>query len=232
MLSQPQLMGLDQSHLIDVDGHQLEPRTAEALKQLQAAARTAGFDLQCANSWRSFDDQLSIYNGKVMGKRPLIDEEGHPLNLETISDNELLRAVFAWSALPGTSRHHWGTDIDFFDGNAISREGLKLEHGEYQGRATNGRLSRWLEDNQTRFGFFRPYSKQLGGSQYKPWHLSFAPVALPAMASFDDNQLAKQLRLTKLALKSRILERLPELLRRNFYHITPAPAQALLFNPK
>ncbi|BDY04680.1 M15 family metallopeptidase [Ferrimonas sp. YFM] len=228
MLTQPQLMGLEQNHLMEVEDQLLECRTAVAFRQMQDAAREAGFDLQCASGWRSFDRQLSIFNGKVMGKRPLVDEEGRPLNPANLNDNELIRAILAWSALPGSSRHHWGTDFDFYDASAISRDELKLEPAEYRGRAPNGKLNRWLDEHMTRFGFFRPYTKNLGGVQPEPWHLSFAPVALPALAAFDERALAEHLKQSKLALKSHILERLPELLRRYFYRVTPAPAATLL----
>ncbi|USD36321.1 M15 family metallopeptidase [Ferrimonas sp. SCSIO 43195] len=227
MLTQSQLMGLEQTHLMEVEDQLLECRTAVAFRQMQEAASKVGLDLQCASGWCSFDSQLSTFNGKVMGKQPLVDEEGRPLNPANLNDNELLRAILAWSSLPGTSRRHWGCDFNFYDANAISRDNLKLEPLEYRGRGPNGKLNRWLDEHMTEYGFFRPYTKNLGGVQPEPWHLSFAPVALPALAAFDERALAEHLKQSKLALKSHILERLPELLRRYFYQVTPAPAATL-----
>ena len=37
-----------------------------------------------------------------------------------------MAAILVWSALPGASRHHWGTDLDVFD-RAVQPPGEPLE---------------------------------------------------------------------------------------------------------
>ncbi|SDJ45049.1 LD-carboxypeptidase LdcB, LAS superfamily [Ferrimonas sediminum] len=223
MLSQQQLLGLDQGHLVALDGQRLESRTAVALRQLQEAAHSAGFDVQIASGWRSFERQLAIFNGKARGQRPLLDKLNQPLCAADLDDDECLNAILFWSALPGASRHHWGTDLDLYDGNAIDGRNLKLEPWEYQGDGPNAPLHHWLCDQADEFGFFFPYREDLGGVQPEPWHLSFAPVSQPALARLSMSALATQLRSSDIALKAEILARLPQLAEQYLHRISPPP---------
>ena len=70
-MTQDQLLGLDEGHLILVgqDPHRLTAATAAAFNDMQVAAAHAGFNLQPASSWRGFDRQLAIWNGKWRGER-------------------------------------------------------------------------------------------------------------------------------------------------------------------
>jgi len=36
--------------------------------------------------------------------------------------SEKIASILRWSALPGTSRHHWGTDLDIIDAKALTAE--------------------------------------------------------------------------------------------------------------
>ena len=42
-----------------------------------------------------------------------------------------------------------------------------------------------------RFGFFRPYRTDRGGVSPEPWHLSYAPVSLPALESLSLSMLPR-----------------------------------------
>ena len=86
-----------------------------------------------------------------------------------------------WSALPGASRHHWGTDIDVFD-QAAMPEGyqLKLTTDEYTGQGLFAPLCTWLQDYLAKEDspeFFLPYAEDRGGVAVEPWHLSYRPIA-------------------------------------------------------
>ena len=83
-----------------------------------------------------------------------------------------------WSALPGASRHHWGTDVDVIDARATAPGyRVQLTPEEYAPGGPFAPLGEWLEANAARFGFFRPFRGVLSGVQPEPWHFSFAPVA-------------------------------------------------------
>ncbi|MBW3141569.1 M15 family metallopeptidase [Ferrimonas balearica] len=222
MLSQAQLLGVDDSHLVAVGPQRLEARTAEAWQALVADAASAGFQLGLCSGWRSFERQMAIFNGKAEGNRPLQNRRGERCDVRVMSDADILDAILAWSALPGMSRHHWGTDLDWFDAGALPASELKLEPWEYQEGGPCHALARWLEPRLASYGFFRPYREALGGVSPEPWHLSFAPVSVPALHAFDANELAMQLDGADLALKESILAQLPGLVERYCYRISPA----------
>jgi LAS superfamily LD-carboxypeptidase LdcB len=115
-----QLTGLDESHLVSTMGnHRLQADVADAFAHLQRDAASAGFELVIASSFRSFSRQLLIWNAKAAGERPVHDDAGTALDMAVLPVQEQLHAILRYSALPGTSRHHWGTDLDVFDAAAL-----------------------------------------------------------------------------------------------------------------
>ncbi|MBY5922290.1 M15 family metallopeptidase [Ferrimonas balearica] len=220
MLTQAQMLGLDDGHLVAVDDRQLEAQTAEAWQALVADARSAGFTLGLCSGWRSFERQLAIFNGKALGTRPLNNRMGDPCDVRIMSDADILDAILTWSALPGTSRHHWGTDLDWYDAGVLSPADLKLEPWEYEAGGPCHELGRWLQPRLASYGFFLPYRQALGGVSPEPWHLSFAPVSVPALGQFDANALAEQLDGADLALKETVLAQLPGLIERYCHRIS------------
>ena len=217
-MTQDQLLGLDESHLILVGRgpHRLTAATAAAFNDMQVAAAYEGFNLQAASSWRSFERQLAIWNGKWRGERPLLDADNQPLDALQLDDMERLHAILRWSALPGTSRHHWGTDLDIYDPDSLPvGTRLALEPWEYEAGGWFADLGEWLGDHMTDFGFFLPYAKPLDAAQgvaYEPWHISFAPES--GEQRLDPNALALCLQQADIEGKACILSHLDEILAR------------------
>ena len=90
--------------------------------------------------------------------------------------------ILRFSALPGTSRHHWGTDLDVYDAGALEVAGvsLQLRPREYAGGGHQASLAEWLDHQVnagTAEGFFRPYRSAHAGVAPEPWHLSYQPLA-------------------------------------------------------
>ncbi len=178
------LTGKTDSHIIQSSHFQkaLHSQVETPLKKLQLKAKEAGFDLQVISGFRSYEAQLSIWNGKANGKRPLLDSNNTPLDISTLSPKEIVSAILKWSAIPGASRHHWGTDIDIYDANAIPAEGyaIQLTPAEVAPNGIFGKFHSWLDQiiaNGESEGFFRPYDQDRGGVAPEKWHLSFAPLA-------------------------------------------------------
>ncbi|MGL5030573.1 MAG: M15 family metallopeptidase [Aeromonas sp.] len=223
-MMQAHLLGLDESHLMLIDGgpHRLTPATAAAFKSMQAAAAQAGFNLQAASSWRSFERQLAIWNGKWHGERPLLDAACQPIDALQLSDEARLHAILRWSALPGTSRHHWGSDLDIYDPNALpANTKLALEPWEYEQGGWFADLSQWLDAHMGEFGFFLPYAKPLGdacGVAYEPWHISFGPESLSQR--LDPAALALCLQQADIEGQSAILANLDDIMAR---YLLPCP---------
>lgn len=179
---------------------------------LRRAARAAGFALEAASAFRDFDRQLKLWNGKWSGARPLNDAAGRPLDASRLSPAERVSAILRWSALPGASRHHWGTDVDLIDANAVApghRVALEIE--EYLPGGPFGPLAGWLELHAARFGFFRPFRGLRSGVQAEPWHFSFAPVAEAARRALHPEVLTEALATAPLLGIDEILARLPAL---------------------
>ena len=174
-----------------------------------------GYDLQIASAFRSFERQLVIWNSKVRGDRPVLDEQGQPLNIKNLSEKEKVFAIMRWSALPGCSRHHWGTDMDIWDSAAVPLDYvLQLSPDEYQQDGPFYDLSCWLEEHAEAFGFVRPYAIDRGGVSPEPWHLSYAPVAQVFDAKLDTQYICKILDNSDLLLRDAILDHLDEIISR------------------
>ena len=70
-----------------------------------------------------------------------------------------VETILLWSALPGMSRHHWGSDVDVADGRVMAAGyTLRLELDEFRRGGAFAALSAWLGANMRRFGFYRPYT--------------------------------------------------------------------------
>lgn len=171
-------LGLDETHL-DVlpDGHALTATARAAWQRLVGRADKAGFALAPASSWRGYSRQLAIFNGKAEGSRAVHDDRGEFLSRDDHDDWSWLQHILRFSALPGTSRHHWGTDLDVYD-RSVLPEGyqLQLTPAEYARGGVQGALTEWLDGllaADDAEGFFRPYSVDSGGIAPEPWHLSY-----------------------------------------------------------
>jgi LAS superfamily LD-carboxypeptidase LdcB len=178
-----QLTGREESHLLLLPGgHKLQPDAALAFAALQADALEAGFELAVASSFRSFGRQLAIWNGKAGGDRPVYDDAGRVVNMAGLSRSEQLHAILRYSAVPGTSRHHWGTDLDVYDAAAVAADyRLQLSPQEVAAGGVFDPLHCWLDQRmaaQESHGFYRPYATERGGVAPERWHLSYAPLAL------------------------------------------------------
>jgi len=196
--------------------------------RLVAEARRAGFDLRILSGFRSFEDQLSIWNRKATGKRAVLNSDAAPIDITTLSERELILAILRWSALPGASRHHWGTDLDVYDA-AAKPEGYEIEliPEEVNAGGMFGPLHAWLDERiaaDTAFGFFRPYDRDRGGVAPERWHLSHVPVAERYLLALTPECLRETVQQADMALKESVLEYLDEIFERFVMNINrPTP---------
>ena len=98
-----------------------------------------------------------------------------------MSPEEIVFAILRWSALPGGSRHHWGTDFDVIDAAAVPEDfRVQLTPEEVADRGVFGPFHCWLDERIAEgksYGLFRPYAVDRGGVAPERWHLSYAPRA-------------------------------------------------------
>jgi LAS superfamily LD-carboxypeptidase LdcB len=179
---------------------------------LRRAAQAVGFDLAPMSSFRDFARQLNIWNGKFSGERPMFDAGGAKLDAKSLTPRERVDAILLWSALPGASRHHWGTDLDLVD-RCLSEAGyqIKLTREEFAPGGPFAPLNLWLDANAPRFGFFRPFQGVRSGVQPEPWHFSFAPIAEKARQRLSPQVLRSAIAGAPLLGKEVVLGSLDEL---------------------
>lgn len=153
--------------------HAVHPAIVDDFLALQASAKEEGIDLQIASAYRDFERQLAIWNAKASGQRPLLDDNGRPLDFDALDNWQIVQAILRWSALPGSSRHHWGSDLDIFDAAAVEPGyRLQLTPQEYCSDGIFHALVEWLPDALPKFGFYRPYAVDAGGTAPEAWHIS------------------------------------------------------------
>lgn len=140
----------------------------EAFQMMYVEALKEGVKLRIVSATRNFDHQKRIWENKWTGKTT-IETGANALKIYPDASKRALK-ILEYSSMPGTSRHHWGTDVDF---NALNN--AWFENGEGQ------RVYQWLTAHASNFGFCQPYTalgeKRLTGYQEEKWHWTYVPVA-------------------------------------------------------
>lgn len=184
MINTDVLLGLSEEHLTDWnEDFKIHSEAYSPLTSLKETLKNSQHELKVISAFRSFETQQIIWNNKSLGKRVLLDPTGQPMDYDSLSSEQIVKAILKWSALPGLSRHHWGTDIDIFDENLRPENySVELTPAEVNDEGIFGPFHQSidkliLENNSN--DFFRPYSKDLGGVSPERWHISYAPTATP-----------------------------------------------------
>jgi len=205
------LLGKTTDHLVPFLGtsYLVHKLIAQDLRRLKDKAQEAGFDMQIISSFRQYSRQLTIWNEKVLGRRPVLDYNGKVLDISRLTNKELLYAIMRWSAVPGSSRHHWGTDIDIYDAKTQNASDVKLTPEECEGNGPAAELNRWLDQqiNQYKsFGFYRPYAEDRGGVAPEKWHLSHCFISQKISQQYTHSIFKKHIEGSEILLKKELLE--------------------------
>ncbi|MGL6123101.1 MAG: M15 family metallopeptidase [Shewanella sp.] len=211
-LSSPELVEYLSPYHLGYHRFWLEQNTAIAFNAMAEKAEDVGIKLAICSAHRPFDRQLAIWNAKACGQRVLLDANELPLNIQGLSDGAIVDSILLWSALPGTSRHHWGTDLDVFDAAQINVKALRLVKAEYDQGGPCAKLHAWLVDNAYDFGFYFPFQQGQSAVSPEPWHISYFPVAQLLLPQFDRTELAILLENSDMLLKNTVLPRLDSLI--------------------
>lgn len=84
------------------------------------------------------------------------------------NEQQTAEEILKYSSMPGTSRHHWGTDVDI---TSVSSDYFK---NNPQGKI----LYQWLKTNMSHYGFCQPFNEgRKGGYLPEEWHWSYQPIA-------------------------------------------------------
>jgi zinc D-Ala-D-Ala carboxypeptidase len=150
------------------EGMYLRKEAYAKFMEMAAAAKKDGVHFTIKSATRNFEAQKTIWEGKWSGTRLL---EGNQ-NAKKAFPDPTKRAlkILEYSSMPGTSRHHWGTDIDLNDfTNAYFEKGKGLK--EYE----------WLVAHAGEYGFCQPYTPKGAarpdGYNEEKWHWSYLPIS-------------------------------------------------------
>lgn len=149
------------------DGMYLRHEAYEAFIKMHEAARKDGIKLLIISATRTFDQQKNIWERKWTGKTLVRDTN---LAIAFPDPVERIQRVLLFSSMPGTSRHHWGTDIDL---NSVQDSYFLKGYGK--------KVYDWLCLHASKYGFCQPYTPfdklRPGGFQEEKWHWSYLPLA-------------------------------------------------------
>jgi LAS superfamily LD-carboxypeptidase LdcB len=171
VLSKEQLMGqfdptLDSNFVevaypyTDRTGMLLRKEVYEAFKLMWEAAKKDNIELKIISSTRNFDQQKKIWEAKW-----------DRYATETPDPKARALRILEYSSMPGTSRHHWGTDLDIND----------LNDASFVGKGVHRKVYEWMRQNAHRYGFGQPYTEKgadrPNGYNEEKWHWSYLPLS-------------------------------------------------------
>ncbi len=204
------LTGLSEQHLLTrSNGFMLHKDAALPFSLLSTSAKAAGIDIKIVSAFRSYQRQSTIWHAKFAGTRPVYNQEGQVVDIVGLTEKAKLDAILLYSALPGASRHHWGTELDVYDAAAVPPDYRpQLEPAEYGPDGPFYRLQQWLSAYAAEFGFFLPYREFRGGVAAEPWHLSYQPIASQYLAQMTPTLLRQCLEQHPIAGQALVLKHL------------------------
>lgn len=169
---------------VDIELHgkgiNLRKEAHDAFVEMKKAAYSDGIDIKIISSYRSFDRQEAIWERKYL---KYTEEDGmEPL--------PAIDKIIEYSTIPGTSRHHWGTDIDVIDGYP-EVGGDVLVPGKFENGGPFENFKIWMGENSEKFGFHLVYTnvEKRRGFKYEPWHYSYAPLSIPMLKEFRSKNI-------------------------------------------
>ena len=162
----------------------LRAEAHDAFVEMKKMAYSDGIDLKIVSSYRNFGRQEGIWERKYS---KYTEEKG----MEPI---DAIDKIIEYSTVPGTSRHHWGTDIDIVDGYR-KVEGDVLVPSKFGAGGPYEDFKKWMDENSTAFDFHMVYTDdpKRKGFKHEPWHYSFAPISAPMLTAFRNKNIMQLL---------------------------------------
>ena len=212
------LRDVESPDFIDVEGYKVDKEILYFYNKLKDTLARDGFKLRLESAYRPFERQLSIWNRKAKGELPLLDATGIPMERPR-DEEQLMYAILTWSALPGASRHHLGTDLDVVDGNACPENyEVQLTPAECDGMFApfHKRLTELMSAGES-FGFERVFVPGRGKIQPEKWHIAHLPTSRKYLEHFSLKELRALYEKTDIACKAALLDNLDSLAKDYIY---------------
>lgn len=206
------LTGKTQKHVVwnDYLGSYLHPNTLEPFLKLKKAAQKESIQIKIVSCFRSYEKQLAIWNRKLLGKSPVYNKNFQTISIPTLKEEDALYTLLTWIALPGASRHHWGTEFDIIDAAALSpNDKFYLLPNEFSENGIFSRLGKWLKKNSSQYGFYFPYDENSkGGIHHEPWHISHKETSTSFARLMQLDILKTCISEAEIMLKDLIIEKI------------------------
>lgn len=202
--SNPQFFGKD---------YKLRKEAHEAFLKMRSAALQAGIAIKVVSSYRNYAHQNRIWERKYK-----------KFTAEGLTPIKAIKKIVEYSTIPGTSRHHWGTDLDIVDGNAPQPRGLLLAEN-FDSEGPFCKFKEWMDKNANHFGFYLVYTdhKTRKGFKYEPWHFSYAPLAIPMLKAYKKLDIKTELQKAKLLGSANFTkEFIDQYIAENIFDISPS----------
>ncbi len=156
----------------------LRKEAYKAFIKMYDAAENDDINLNIISAFRSFNHQKYIWERKWNGK---VKVDGEYLNNTIKGDLFKANKILLYSSMPGSSRHHWGTDIDL---NNLENKYFETGKGK--------KIYQWLTTHAAEYGYCQVYtSNRKFGYQEEKWHWSYIPLAKKML-----NEYQKQIKIS------------------------------------
>lgn len=174
-ISYEELIGKGNPNLYG-EGYQLLKEAHDAFVKLKTEALKSDIRIQVVSSYRGYHHQNSIWERK------------YNRNINNgLTPQESINKIIEYSTIPGTSRHHWATDIDIIDAN-VAQPSSVLQPRHFEDNGCYRKLKLWMNDNAHTFGFYLVYTNETNrkGFKYEPWHYSYKPLSSQYLSQFKN----------------------------------------------
>lgn len=178
LISYEELIGKGHPKLFGAS-YKLRKEAHEAFLKLSSAARNSNIHIQVVSSYRSYAHQNRIWERK------------YKENINSgLNPTESIKKIIEYSTIPGTSRHHWGTDLDIIDGNAPQPANV-LHPRHFNDSGCYSKLKKWMDKHANDYGFHLVYTNLTNrqGFKYEPWHYSYKPLSKAYLKAFQKRDL-------------------------------------------
>ncbi len=163
------LMGKSKDILPFLKGndYKLQVKVYDALQKMIVAASKKNIKIDVVSAYRSFDHQNRLWKTKY----EKFINRGY-------SVKGAVYKIIEYTAIPGTSRHHWGTEVDLRDSSKRNTKYLKSD--------SNSKYQKWMQENAHKFGFYLAYTdnKFRKGYNYESWHYSYREISKPMLNAY------------------------------------------------
>lgn len=172
----PLFINLDKTDIpVSRKGQYLRKETADSLSLMlnDFHKDQPGIKISVISATRNFNSQKGIWEEKWAGKRKITGTPSISEIKDPVKKGEL---ILQYSSMPGTSRHHWGTDFD-----------INQLNNEYYSKGEGKIIYNWLVKNASKYGFYQPYTAgRDAGYKEEKWHWSYLPLSKQFLADWNN----------------------------------------------